>query len=104
MRMSVGTGITLMAIGGVLAFAVRAPGAVEEYVSVMDLGLILIWTGVLVLVMQVVMHRPRRLRRRRDTMAYEDQWYEQDVHRPGYAGETRKLPTIRGRDGRDRRR
>ena len=97
MRMSVGTGVLLMAVGGVLAFAVRAPGAVEEYVDVVDLGLILVWAGGLVLVMQVVMHRPRRPRPARRTALYEDdRWYEQDTHRPGYAGETRRLPTVRG--------
>ena len=60
-----------------------------------------IWSGLLLLVMQVVMHRPRRTRPRRTTWDDRtDQWYEQDVHRPGYAGETRQLPTVR--DGRRR--
>ena len=49
MRVSIGTGVILMAIGGVLAFAVRAPAEVEQYIDVIDLGLILIWAGVLVL-------------------------------------------------------
>lgn len=97
MRTSVGTGVLLMALGGILAFAVRAPGVVEEYVDVVDLGLILVWAGVLVLVMQVVMHRPRRPRAPRRASRYEeDRWYEQDTHRPGYAGQTRRLPTVRG--------
>ena len=64
------------------------------------LGLILVWSGILLLVMQVVMHRPRRARRR---SAYDDridEWYDNDVHRPGYAGRTEALPTVRG----DRRR
>ena len=46
------------------------------------------------------MHRQRRPRR----SAYDDrtdEWYENDVHRPGYAGETEVLPTVR-RDGRRR--
>jgi hypothetical protein len=102
-RASIGTSVVLMAVGGVIAFGVRAPESVEEYVDVLDLGLILIWAGILVLVMQVVMNRPRRPRGQgplRDR-AYDpdrtDQWYENDVHRPGYAGQTRRLPTIRDR-------
>ena len=58
-RASVGTAIVLMAVGGVIAFAVDIPAQIEEYVDVLDLGLILIWAGVLLLVMQVVIHRPR---------------------------------------------
>ncbi|MGH8970879.1 MAG: DUF6458 family protein [Actinomycetes bacterium] len=101
MRFSIGTGVVLLAIGGVLAFAVRAPDEVEEYVDVIDLGLILMWAGVLVLVMMVVMNRPRRPKRR--STSYDegqDNWYENDVHRAGYKGETRRLPTVR--DGRRR--
>jgi fatty acid desaturase len=100
-RRSVGTAVVLMAVGGVLAFGIHAPAVVEEYVDLLDLGLILIWSGLLLLVMQVVMHRPRRTSPRRTT--WDDrtnQWYEQDVHRPGYADETRQLPTVR--DGRRR--
>lgn len=97
---SVGTAVILMAVGGVLAVAVRAPAAVEKYVDVFDVGLVLVWSGVLMLVMQVVMRRPRRARRS-SWDDRTDQWYEQDVHRPGYAGETRELPSIRG-DGRRR--
>jgi hypothetical protein len=100
-RTSVGTGVVLMAVGGVLAFAVEVPATVEEYVDVLDLGLILVWAGVLVLVMQVVMHRrPRADRRPRRERVYDDrtdQWYENDVHRPGWAGETSRLPTVRDR-------
>jgi hypothetical protein len=103
-RASIGTGIVLIALGAVLAVAVRPPEVVEEYVDVLDLGLVLVWAGVLVLVMQVVMNRPRRPRGRgplRDR-AYDpdrtDKWYEHDVHRPGYAGQTRRLPTVRDRD------
>jgi hypothetical protein len=96
MRLSIGTGIVLMAIGGVLAFAVQVPAEVDRYVSVIDVGLILIWTGILVLLTQVWLHRPRRPRRSRvpayDSYATD----EHDVHHPGYAGETRQLPTIRG--------
>ena len=99
-RASLGTALVLMATGGVLAFGVRAPAVVTRYVDLLDLGLILVWSGVLLLVMQVVMHRPRRPRR----SAYDDrtdEWYENDVHRPGYAGQTEVLPTVR-RDGRRR--
>jgi hypothetical protein len=100
MRNSIGTGLVLMAIGGVLAFAVRAPDAITEYVNVPDLGLILIWAGILVLVMQVVMNR-RPGPRRRSRVEYDELGTdEHDVHRPGYAGETRQLPTVR--DGRRR--
>ncbi|MGZ4616470.1 MAG: hypothetical protein ACXV4A_13015 [Actinomycetes bacterium] len=100
MRASVGTGVLLMAVGAIIAFAVQFPTEVEQYVQTFDPGLILIWAGILVLVMQVVMHRPRRARtprRARDHLDYPTD--EHDVHRPGYAGETRRLPTVRG-DGR----
>jgi hypothetical protein len=108
MRASIGTGIVLIAVGAVLVFAVRAPAQVEEYVDVLDLGLILVWSGILVLVMQVVMHRPpaRRSIRppaRRDA-SYEDPWDTSDVHRPGYAGQTQRLPTIRASSSTDPRR
>ena len=99
MRTSIGTAVILMAIGGVLAFAVNAPASVEQYLDVLDLGLILIWSGVLMLGMQAYMHRPRRPRparvSRRDSVT-EDPWRDQDVHRPGYAGETERFPSIRG--------
>jgi hypothetical protein len=95
---SIGSGVLLMAVGAVIAFAVRFPAAVEQYVDTFDLGLILVWAGVLVLVMQVVMHRPRRARPApRRTPDYADYPTEEhDVHRPGYAGETHRLPTVRG--------
>ena len=98
MRASVGTGVLLMAAGGVIAFAVTdPPDQVEKYVDVFDLGLILIWAGLLTLDMQVLLHRPRRARPSRRTRDYAD-WptEEHDVHRAGYAGETRRLPTVRG--------
>lgn len=105
MRASIGTAVVLMAVGGVIAFGVDAPTEVERYVDVLDLGLILVWAGILILVMQVVMNRrPSRTQRptpgRRDRTAapaYDrtDEWFENDVHRPGYAGETRRLPTVR---------
>jgi hypothetical protein len=101
-RASVGTAVVLMALGGVIAFAVRPPAEVEKYVDLLDLGLILIWSGILLLVMQVVVHRQRGPRRPRRS-AYADrtdEWYERDVHRPGYAGQTQRLPTVRDRDGR----
>lgn len=101
MRLSVGTGVVLMAVGGVLAFAVQPPADVEKYVDVVDAGLILVWTGILVLLVQVWLHKPRgRRQQRRERVSVErtDQWYEQDTHRPGYAGQTRKLPTVRDSD------
>jgi hypothetical protein len=103
-RASVGTAVVLMAVGGVLAFAVRAPEQVSRYVDLLDLGLVLVWSGILLLVMQVVMHRPRRPERRRralDPAGYRertDEWYENDVHRPGYAGRTQTLPIVRDRE------
>lgn len=103
MRTSIGTGVLLIAVGAILAFAVRAPGEVEKYVDVLDLGLILIWSGILVLIMQVIMYRPPRRRGRRlpargSLSTYDDPWERSDVHRAGYAGETQRLPTVRGTD------
>lgn len=100
-KASVGSAVVLMAAGGIIAFGIDAPSEVDRYVDLLDLGLILVWAGVLLLVMQVVMHRPRKPRRRdRGAGAPDDrtdQWYENDVHRPGYAGETQRLPSVRGR-------
>lgn len=108
-RASIGTALVLMASGGVLAFGVNAPAAISRYVDLLDLGLILVWAGILILVMQVVMTRPRAgSGRRRGSgrhSSYDDPpWVishdvtdESDVHRPGYAGETQRLPTIRRR-------
>jgi len=101
MRTSIGTGIVLIAAGAILAFAVQAPAKVEEYVDVLDVGLILIWSGILVLVMQAWLYGPRTRRARptaRQSSTHEDPWAESDVHRPGYAGETQRLPTVRGTD------
>jgi len=97
-----------MASGGVLAFGVNAPAAISRYVDLLDLGLILLWAGILILVMQVVMTRPRagsgRRRGSGRRSSYDDPPWdshvvtdESDVHRPGYAGETQRLPTIRRR-------
>ena len=95
-RPSVGPAVLLMALGGVIAFGgISTPAEVQKYVDVLDLGLILVWSGILLLVMQVVMHRPRRPRRSTHDDR-TDQWYANDVHRPGYAGRTRQLPTVRG--------
>lgn len=97
---SVGTAVLVMAVGGVLAFGVRAPAVVTHYVDLAGVGLVLVWAGVLLLVMQVVLHRRPRPRRR---PAYDDRtvqaepWETRDVHRPGYAGRTQALPTVRGR-------
>ena len=100
-RPSVGPAVLLMALGGVIAFGgISTPAEVEKYVDVLDLGLILVWSGILLLVMQVVMHRPRRSRRRSAYDDRTDEWYDNDVHRPGYADRTETLPTVRG----DRRR
>lgn len=97
-RASVGTAVVLMAVGGVLAVAVRdVPAVVSDYVDVPAVGLILVWAGILLLVMQVVMHRPRRPHPRSTYDDRADEWYERDVHRPGYPGETRQLPNVRGR-------
>jgi hypothetical protein len=90
--------VILMAVGGVLAIAVHPPSEVARYVDLPAVGLIFAWSGVLLVVMTAVMNRPRRAARRRST--WDDrtnQWYEQDVHRPGYVGETRALPTVRDR-------
>jgi hypothetical protein len=84
-----------MAVGGVLAIAVPPPTEVARYVDLPAVGLILAWSGVLLLVMTAVMNRPRRAARRSTWDDRTDQWYEQDVHRPGYAGDTRALPTVR---------
>ena len=100
-RASIGTALVLMATGGVL----DAPATITTYVDLLDLGLILVWAGILILVMQVVMtRRPRRAVRYssddRDLDLRDvpgDATVEHDVHRPGYAGQTRRLPTIRGR-------
>jgi len=112
-RASIGTAVILMALGATLAFAVDAPAEVEGYVDVLDLGLILVWSGILILLMQVVMHRrpgPRGRSRRDDHADGYDRHDRSDidnpgaatgndVHRPGYAGETQRFPTVRG-DGR----
>ena len=108
LRASIGTALMLMATGGVLAFGVNAPSAIEKYVDVLDLGLILVWAGILLLVMQVVMTRAPGRRRSARRPAYDPEWDsssdtdgdvtdDNDVHRPGYAGETQRLPTIRRR-------
>jgi hypothetical protein len=100
-RPSVGPAVLLMALGGIIAFGgLRTPAAVEKYVDMLDLGLILVWSGILLLVRKVVMHRPRRARRRPAYDDRTDEWYDNDVHRPGYADRTDALPTARG----DRRR
>ena len=95
MRASIGTAVVLMAVGGVLGFAVDTPAEVEKYVDVLDLGLILVWAGILILLMQVVMNRRPQPRRRRTVLP--DDTAEHDVHRPGWAGETRRFPTVRDR-------
>jgi len=83
-------------LGGVLAFGIDAPSRVEEYVDLLDLGLILVWSGLLLFAAEAYLNRPRRRTPRRSSWDDRtDQWYEQDMHRPGYAGETRQLPTVR---------
>lgn len=94
-KASVGTALVLMAVGGVLSFAVEPSDEVAEYVDVFDLGLILIWSGILLMAAQVFVHRPRRPRPRTD--AGPDEWYENDVHRPGYEGQTQRFPSVRDR-------
>jgi hypothetical protein len=87
------TGILLIAVGAVLAFAaVPVPEQVSRHVSVPAVGLILVWSGVLLLVMKAYLYRPRRPQR---SSPYPvDDWYEQDTHRPGEVrgGVTRRLP------------
>jgi hypothetical protein len=95
-KASVGTALVLMAVGGVVAFAVEPSDQVAEYVELFDLGLILIWSGILLMAAQVWMHRPQQPRRRRPDEG-PDQWYEHDVHRPGYEGQTQRFPTVRDR-------
>ena len=96
-RASVGTAVILIAVGGVLAVAVRnVPTVISDYVDVPAVGLILVWSGLLLLVMQVIMHRPRGPRRPSTYDDRFDDWYERDVHRSGYPGETQELPNVRG--------
>ena len=102
---SVAIGIALIALGAVLTFGIQVPDRVSRYVDVAGVGLVLVWSGILTIVMYVVMHRrpdprARRLTRDRDDEQI-DQWYENDVHRPGYAGQTRALPTVRVQDDAD---
>ena len=100
----------LIVLGAVLLLAIDVPEQVSEYVDVLDLGLILVWTGLLLLGVVAWFARPPRWsglppRRRQayDEQAYDEtddgagDWRSSDVHRPGYAGETRRLPTIRQR-------
>ena len=82
-----------MAVGAVLAFAaVPVPVQVSRHVSVPAVGLVLVWSGVLLLVMKAYLYRPRRPQR--PSPYTVDDWYEQDTHRPGEVrgGVTRRLP------------
>lgn len=97
MRTSIGTGITLIAAGGVLAFGVSPPAAVMRYVDVPAVGLILVWAGVLTLGAYAWWNRRPRPRGRTPVSAAPTETDEHDVHRPGYAGQTRRFPTVRGR-------
>lgn len=90
----------MIVAGAVLLLAVEVPDEVTRYVDVLDLGLVLIWTGLLILGLNVWFHRAQsRSRRRRpdahDVPPDDGPWRDTDVHRPGYAGRTRNLPTIR---------
>ncbi len=58
--MRIGTGILLIAVGAILAFAVSPPRSVLRYLDVFDLGLILVWTGVLVLAATYYVDRVKR--------------------------------------------
>jgi len=58
--MRIGTGILLIAVGAILAFAVSPPRSVLRYLDVFELGLILIWTGVLVLAVTYYVDRVKR--------------------------------------------
>lgn len=84
------SGILLIALGAILAaVSLPVPKALSAHLSVPALGLILVWSGVLLLVMKAYLYRP--LRPRRAPSATND-WYEQDVHSPGEVGG----PTTRG--------
>jgi hypothetical protein len=75
MRLTTGTGVTLIAVGAVLAFAVDPPRWIVEYVDVIDLGLVLLWIGILVIAIHVYLYAPRKPKApRRDRGA--------DRHRP----------------------
>jgi hypothetical protein len=82
-----------MAVGAVLAFAaVPVPEEVSRHVSVPAVGLVLVWSGVLLLVMKAYLFRPRLAQR--PSLYTVDDWYEQDTHRPGEVrgDDTRRLP------------
>jgi hypothetical protein len=81
---STGSGVLLIALGAVLTVvAVPVPEAVAPHVSVPAIGLILVWSGVLLLVMKAYLYRPRRPRRPAPAV---DDWYEHDVRAPGAVG------------------
>lgn len=65
MRLSIGSGVVMIAVGAILAFAIQPPQWIVAYVDVMDLGLVLIWIGALVLALQAYLYMPRRARTRR---------------------------------------
>jgi hypothetical protein len=89
-------GILLIALGAVLTVVhVPVPEAVDPHVSVPAIGLILVWSGVLLLAMKAYLYRPRRPRRGEPAV---DDWYEHDVRAPGAVGG----PTTRGNPQRRR--
>jgi len=77
MRLSTGTGVVLIAVGAVLAFAVSPPRWILQYVDVMSLGLVLVWVGALILAIHAYLNWPRRARRPRTSTprAHDDDRY-----------------------------
>ena len=83
------SGILLIALGAVLAaVALPVPHGVSDRLSVPALGLILVWSGALLLGLKAYLYRPRRPRR----TPVRDDWYERDVRTPGDVGG----PAVRG--------
>lgn len=83
MRLSLSTGITLLAVGLILAFAVNSPDGLADYIDTVDLGLVLVWTGVLHLAVTAYVHRPPRRRptRRQEGLVAPHAAYEPRVTR-----------------------
>lgn len=83
MRLSTGTGVTLIAGGAILAFAVDPPRWIVEYIDVIDLGLVLLWVGILVLAIQVYLHAPRKPKAPRRDRSAERHHTPTDRYAPG---------------------
>ena len=86
------SGILLIAAGAVLAaVSLPVPKAVSDHLSVPAVGLVLVWSGVLLLGMKAYLYRPRRRRALRTGAA----WYEHDVRAPGDLGRATRGGTYR---------